>query len=215
MSDLAPTGGAMRRRGRPPGPQVDRNVRRGQLLDAAAEAIRRDGVRVSMEVLAREAGVSKPVLYAHFGDKAGLTRALADRFTTALGTRLLGVFAEQHDEQGMVRAAIDSFLGMVEDEPQIYAFMLQYGLGSDPGNASHQRLIFDQLGGQVSRMIELALRQIGQPKRSPRPWAYAMLGGMLATADWWLREPSVTRAELVDDLLNLYWNGLGVNVPEP
>jgi AcrR family transcriptional regulator len=215
MSDIAPTGGAMRRRGRPPGPQVDRTVRRGQLLDAADRAIRRDGVRVSMEVIAREAGVTKPVLYAHFGDKAGLTRALADRFTTALGTRLLAVLGEQRDEKGMVRAAIDSFLAMVEDEPQIYAFMLQYGLGSDPTNASHQRQIFDQLGGQVSRMIELALRQIGQPKRSARPWAYAMLGAMLSTGDWWLREPILSREELVNDLLNLFWNGLGANAPKP
>ena len=215
MSDLAPTGGAIRRRGRPPGPQVDRKVRRGQLLDAAAAAIRRDGVRVSMEALAREAGVTKPVLYAHFGDKAGLTRALADRFTTALGTRLLAVLAEQRDERAMVRAAIDSFLAMVEDEPQVYAFMLQYGVGSDPVASSHQRQIFDQLSGQVSRMIELALRQIGQPARSARPWAYAILGGMLATGDWWLREPTMSREDLVDDLLNLFWNGLGANAPAP
>ena len=197
----------MRRRGRPPGPQVDRTVRRGQLLDAADRAIRREGVRVSMEVIAREAGVTKPVLYAHFGDKAGLTRALADRFTSDLGARLLEVLTEQRDEQAMLRAAIESFMSMVEAEPQVYQFMLQHGLGGE-ASVSHQRQVFNQLGGQVSRMIELGLRQLGQPARSARPWAYAILGAMLSTADWWLRDPRMTREDLVDDLTNLFWHGL-------
>ncbi|MBV8691468.1 MAG: TetR/AcrR family transcriptional regulator [Actinobacteria bacterium] len=210
MSDFSGTEGAARRRGRPPGPQVDRKVRRGQLLDAAARAIRRDGVRVSMEAIAREAGVTKPVLYAHFGDKAGLTRALADRFTTELATRLMTVLAEQQGEQAMVHSAIASFFAMVEDEPLLFAFMLQHGVSSDPDSntQSHQRQMFDQLGAQVARMIELALRQMGQPPRSARPWAYAMLGAMLSTADWWLRDQSLSRDELVDDLTRLFWTGL-------
>ncbi|HZQ85639.1 MAG TPA: TetR/AcrR family transcriptional regulator [Acidimicrobiales bacterium] len=216
MSDFSGTEGAARRRGRPPGPQVDRTVRRGQLLEAAAQAIRRDGARVSMESLAAEAGVTKPVLYAHFGDKAGLTRALADRFTTVLTTRLLEVLAEQRDEEAMVRAAVDSFLAMVEDDPQLFAFMLQHGLGGDPSDpTSHQRQMFEQLGGQVSRMLEFALRSFGQPPRSARPWAYAILGAMLSTADWWIRDPKLSRQELVDDLMTLFWHGLSANEQPP
>src|SRR4051812_8950834 len=181
-----------RRRGRPPGPPVDRAVRRAQLLEAARRAISRDGASISMQALAAEAGVTKPVLYAHFGDKAGLTRALADGFTSEIGARLLDVLAEQRDEQAMLRAAIEAFMAMVEAEPQVYQFMLQHGVGGEP-STSHQRHVFNQLGGQVSRMIELALRQLGQPARSARPWAYAILGAMLSTADWWLRDPRMSR----------------------
>jgi AcrR family transcriptional regulator len=186
---------------------VGRTERRTQLLDAAARAIRNHGVGVSMEALAAEAGVTKPVLYAHFGDKAGLTRALADRFTNEIGARLLTVLAEQRDEKAMLRAAIEGFMAMVETEPQVYQFMLQHGLGGDT-DTSQQRVVFNQLGGQIARLIELALRQIGDNARSARPWAFAMLGAMLSTADWWLRDPRMARADLVDDLTNLFWNGL-------
>jgi hypothetical protein len=124
-----------------------------------------------------------------------------------MGTRLLTVLAEQRDEQAMLRAAIESFMAMVETEPQVYQFMLQHGLGGDP-STSHQREVFNQLGGQISRMIELGLRQLGQPARSARPWAYAILGAMLSTADWWLRDPRLSRVDLVDDLTSLFWNGL-------
>ena len=32
-----------------------------------------------MNVIAAEAGITKPILYRHFGDKGGLYRALAER----------------------------------------------------------------------------------------------------------------------------------------
>ena len=37
-----------------------------------------------MADIAAEAGISKPVLYHHFGDKAGLAAAIADRFLAEL-----------------------------------------------------------------------------------------------------------------------------------
>src|SRR5690606_36511130 len=61
-----------------------RAERRQELLDAAVVTIRRDGAGVSMEDIAHEAGITKPILYANFGDKAGLADALAKRFTRDL-----------------------------------------------------------------------------------------------------------------------------------
>src|SRR6266508_3048551 len=56
------------RRGRPRGPRRSREERREELLDAAERAIRRIGPQASMEELAAEAGITKPILYSHFGD---------------------------------------------------------------------------------------------------------------------------------------------------
>ena len=44
----------------------------------------RDGPEASMNAIAAEAGITKPILYRHFGDKGGLYRALAKRHTDAL-----------------------------------------------------------------------------------------------------------------------------------
>ena len=37
-----------------------------------------------MDEIAAEAGITKPILYSHFGDKAGLVQALAERVARRL-----------------------------------------------------------------------------------------------------------------------------------
>ena len=65
--------------------RLDPEARRAELADAAIRAIRAIGADASMADIAAEAGISKPVLYHHFGDKAGLAAAIADRFLVELG----------------------------------------------------------------------------------------------------------------------------------
>ena len=67
-----------------PVPLRDRAARREALLDAADRIVRRDGPVASMATIAAEAGITKPILYRHFGDKSGLYAALADRYTGRL-----------------------------------------------------------------------------------------------------------------------------------
>src|SRR5580704_7202088 len=96
-----------------------------------------------MEELAAEAGISKPVLYSYFGDKAGLANALADRYADDVRGRLLAVLTEPQEPRLMIRGLINAFIGFVESEPAIFEFLLQRGLG-DPGVP--QRRVFDELG---------------------------------------------------------------------
>ena len=62
--------------------------RRALLLAAADRVVQRDGPDASMNVIAAEAGITKPILYRHFGDKGGLYRALAQRHIEELLERL-------------------------------------------------------------------------------------------------------------------------------
>ena len=52
-------------------------MQRTRLLDACIAAIRRVGPDASVDEMAAEAGVCKPVLYAEFGDKYGIADAIA------------------------------------------------------------------------------------------------------------------------------------------
>jgi AcrR family transcriptional regulator len=59
--------------------RVDAVRNRGKVLDAAERLFARDGVeRVTMQAVAKEAGVGVGTLYRGFGDKAGLAMALLD-----------------------------------------------------------------------------------------------------------------------------------------
>jgi TetR/AcrR family transcriptional repressor of mexJK operon len=49
------------------------------ILDAAMEVLGERGVSVSMDEIARRAGVSKQTVYNHYGSKAELVRAMAER----------------------------------------------------------------------------------------------------------------------------------------
>jgi AcrR family transcriptional regulator len=54
--------------------------RREQLIDAALNVILKEGYRgVSIEAIAREAGVTRPVVYDHFPNLARLLHALVER----------------------------------------------------------------------------------------------------------------------------------------
>ena len=54
--------------------------RREQLIDAALNVILKEGYRgVSIEAIAREAGVTRPVVYDHFTNLARLLHALVER----------------------------------------------------------------------------------------------------------------------------------------
>jgi AcrR family transcriptional regulator len=63
-----------RRRGRPPGPTLDRQ----QVLGAAAELARQDLARLTMSALAESLGVTSMALYRHYRSKEELFAALYD-----------------------------------------------------------------------------------------------------------------------------------------
>src|SRR3954470_5622970 len=94
--------------------------RRAQLLEAADRVVRRNGSAASMNVIAAEAGITKPILYRHFGDKGGLYRALADRHSERLLTRLRAALATRGGLRARTRAAVDAYLAAVEEQPQVY-----------------------------------------------------------------------------------------------
>ena len=60
------------------------------ILDAAMEVLGERGISVSMDEIARRAGVSKQTIYNHYGSKAELVRIMAERrvheMTAPLGT---------------------------------------------------------------------------------------------------------------------------------
>src|SRR5688500_16433015 len=112
-----------RRVGRPPGPTRDKAVRRGELLDAATAAIRTAGADATMADLAAAAGITKPILYAHFGDKAGLGAALAERVVAQLNESLLeSLTAGVPTPVERMRATIGAFVDFVQREPELYGF---------------------------------------------------------------------------------------------
>ncbi|GAA4548802.1 helix-turn-helix domain-containing protein [Pseudonocardia xishanensis] len=98
------------------GPQ--RTDTRDALLAAAEECFTRFGVaRVSMDEVAAAAGVSRPTLYRHFGDRESLVRAI--------------VFARADRLVERVRRVVDAEQGLADKLVAGMLFVVQIGRGDE------------------------------------------------------------------------------------
>jgi AcrR family transcriptional regulator len=92
--------------------------RREQLLDATKAIVLQDGFHaVSIEAVARAAGITRPIVYGHFDDLGGLLEALVDR--EAL--RALGQLPERYDD---LLGALTAYLSAVRDDPGTWRLVL-------------------------------------------------------------------------------------------
>jgi AcrR family transcriptional regulator len=187
-----------------------RAARRVELLDAAVRAIRRDGPSVSMDVIAAEAGVTKPIVYRHFGDRVGLASALAEQFGAALVGELDAALSQDLPPDQLLRATIDTYLAFVERDPQLYSFLV--GRLGVPNNDVANGLI-TQVGTRVALALGEQLRALGIDSGPAEPWAFGIVGMVHLAGDWWLERRTMTRARLVDDITSLLWHGLGGLTP--
>ena len=138
---------------------VHRADRREELLDAAITGIRTHGASASMDQLAAAAGITKPILYRHFGDRAGLINAIADRFATQLERELLTSINEVTDgtHELLVRT-VDAFVAYIEADPALYRFIVQpqYDPAIDLGG------FLDRISSYIAVAIGEQLRSLGR-----------------------------------------------------
>jgi AcrR family transcriptional regulator len=179
-------------------------VRRQALLEAADRVIMRDGPGASMSAIAAEAGITKPILYRHFGDKSGLYLALAERHTS----ELLGQLRDALGTRGPLRVraakAVDTYLALIETRPQLYRFLVHRAATEDPGVASEVSHFVRRLGDELGAAIasERGLTSRAAVYRA-RTWGHAMVGMVQAAGDWWLDDRGCSRRVLVDNLVDL------------
>lgn len=188
-----------------------REARRAELLEAAVRAIRRVGPNVSMDAIAAEAGVTKPIIYRHFGDRVGLANALAEEFGAQLVAELDAALSQQVPPDQLLAATIDAYLAFVERDPQLYSFLVGR-LGAPVGTEAANGLVA-QVGQRVALVLGEQLRALGVDSGPAEPWAFGIVGLVHLAGDWWLERRTVTRARLVQDLTTLLWNGLGSLTP--
>jgi len=129
----SPPGTSQRRRY---APRLPRDQRRDQLLDAALSLIAEQGYEsVSMEGIARKAGVTKPVVYDVFGSLADLLEALLEREeerALAQLAELMPTPVADADPAEVLVDGLDAFLRAIETRPEAWRLSLM-PLEAQPG----------------------------------------------------------------------------------
>jgi len=187
--------------------------RRAQLLDVGRQLFAQKGFEaVSVEEIAAKAGVSKPVVYEHFGGKEGLYAVVVDREMNALLESIshaltAGGARELLEQAGMalfdyIDSYPDGFRILVRDSP-----------------VSQQSGTFASLILDVASQVEhLLAAEFNAHQLNPKlaPMYSQMLVGMVAlTGQWWLDVRKPKKEEVVAHLVNLAWNGLEHMDPKP
>ncbi|WP_407659338.1 TetR/AcrR family transcriptional regulator [Jiangella rhizosphaerae] len=181
--------------------------RREQLLDVGRALFAERGYDgTSIEEISARAGVSKPVVYEHFGGKEGLyavvvdreMELLLDRITTALGSA-------GHPRVILERAALalldyietstDGFRILVRDSPVAH---------STGGFAS----LISDAASQVEHILAAQFKARGFATKHAPMYAQMLVGMVALTGQWWLEVRSPKKADVAAHLVNLAWNGL-------
>ena len=192
-----------RRPGRPLGGQhvVDRDV----VLDAAERVIRRDGSGVSLEAIAIEAGVTKPVVYARVGGRAEVANALAERLSDRMVAAGGEALRSTTDEQSMVAAMIKSNLITVAEHRELFLYVT----GGTADESPLQKLyLAERSATPLAAQLAAWRAQQGFATNVAVPWAYAVIGMLQMASLWWLTAADQTVDELAEQLSELLWSGL-------
>jgi AcrR family transcriptional regulator len=187
--------------------------RREQLLDIGRTLFAERGFEgTSVEEIAAKAGVSKPVVYEHFGGKEGLYAVVVDREMRQLLDMVTGALTAGHPRELLEQAAFalldyietytDGFRILVRDSPVAQS------------TGTFASLISD-IATQVEDILGLEFKARGfDPKLAPL-YAQALVGMVALTGQWWLNVRKPKKAEVAAHLVNLAWHGLDGLEPKP
>lgn len=184
-----------------------RAARRGELLTAAMEVIRRDGADATMEEMASAGGISKPILYRHFNHREGLVSAISELALAELSRILADKLGEARvaGSRDAVRATLDAFFEYIERDPELYRFVVDQDIRLlHPATVAFT----EEVSKHVAGVLRDGLRQVGRDTSAADVWGRAIVGMVQETAAWWSHQSTVERSVVVDQLADLAWSGI-------
>lgn len=189
--------------------------RRPMVLDVALQLLVERGLAgVSMDAIAKAAGVSKPVIYSCFPSRAELLTALLEREEE----RLFHVAAAMpdrptlEDPEGGLRAGFTAFLSAVAAEPDSWRLILLSQHGSDPDIRRRvvrgRKLLLEREARLVA--MQLAAAGVDDAERKAEAVAGAIMAAGEYAAGLLLEKPEKwTPAGLAELLARVFVRGAG------
>lgn len=158
-----------------------------------------------MDAVAAEAGVSKPVLYRYFSDKAALVDALAERGSEMLLARLLPAINSCGPVLDRISGAVGGYFAVIDEHPNLYWLIARRGV-AEPGQgrvAVHPDK--ESIANALTAVFGDYLRLFGLDSGGAEPWAHGITGLVQSTGEWWLQRRSMSRAHVVGYVTQLIW----------
>jgi AcrR family transcriptional regulator len=181
-------------------------ARREQLLQVARSLFAERGFEAtSVEEIAAKAGVSKPVVYEHFGGKEGIYAVIVDREMQKLLSMVEGALTEDHPRRLLEQAALALLTYIEQDTDGFRILVRDSPVATSTGTFAS--LIVD-IAGQVEHLLAGEFKARGFDAKFAPMYSQMLVGMVALTGQWWgdVRKPK--KAEVAAHLVNLSWNGL-------
>ncbi len=189
-------------------------ARREQLVAVGRSLFATKGFdATSVEEIASKAGVSKPVVYEHFGGKEGLYAVVVDREVQSLVGSLQNSLTSSEHPREILEQATLTLLDYIEANSDGFRVLVR-DAPDDRTSGS-----FSSVMGDVAAKVEHILAEQFDKSRMDRSWAplYAqMMVGLIAqVGQWWLDERRMPKDVVAAHVVNLVWNGVRNLRPDP
>ena len=188
-------------------PRMAAAERREQISSVARGLFAERGYRaVAVDEIAREAGITPPVVYDHFDSKRELYAHLLERQADELADRVARSTVQVGGGKARLRAALDAFFALVEEQPL---------LAGDHSGDEDLRATASRRDAQADAALVEVLGSGGRlfageadRERSLELTARIVRHALLGLTAWWREHPETPREVLVDHAMAVLWTGL-------
>ena len=190
-----------------PRKRMRRADRTAQLLEVAEEVFAERGIAAaSMDEIAERAGVTKPVLYDHFGSKDGLLAAVIDRAGAELGSAIETAVGGAADAPDALVRGLHAYFSFMRKHRAAWLALLNEAATGSAGADALER-IREERARFIASLIEAEVP--GSDHARAMTYAEAVIGACerLATAPHGgeLLTPDILTSHLMD----VIWLGFG------
>lgn len=180
--------------------------RREQLIGVGRKLFAKKGYEaVSVEEIANEAKVSKPVVYEHFGGKEGLYAVIVDREMNNLLNRIVSSLTGDHPRLLLEQAGLALF-DYIEDETDGFRIMVRDSPVSQSSGSFASLIV--EVATETDHILAEQFKQRGFNPKLSQMYSQMLVGMVALTGQWWLDVRKPGKDKVVANLVNLAWNGL-------
>ncbi|WP_331461786.1 MULTISPECIES: NUDIX domain-containing protein [unclassified Arthrobacter] len=181
--------------------------RRAQLLTVARSLFALRGLDgATIEDIAATAGVSKPVVYEHFGSKEALYTEVVDAEFDRLLTVITEALGADAGPRVLIERAAYALLDYIENHTDGFRILVRDAPPSQPEGTF--ATLLSRITGDVEHILSKEFGNRGLSAEVGGMYAQMLVGMVAMTGQWWLDARTPDKATVAAHLVNLSWNGL-------
>jgi AcrR family transcriptional regulator len=184
--------------------RLPRAERERQVLDVAHARFAAHGfAAVTMDDVAADAGVTKPLLYAYFGNKERLYVACMERAGEAMFATVGAAVSDADSPADALRRGLHAFFAFVDEDRDAWRVLFDETLPAGGDVAERAAEYRERLLALVAQtnLDRLPEQHRAAAKTEVEATSVALLGGAEALARWWLRTGAMPAADAAELLI--------------